>query len=587
MRRVLLVALTAACLGAAQSVKLPDDAVLKAMIDELQRIPMLAVVGLEDKPYFAEYSLEDVNSFSAAASLGSLMGSSRTHGRLPQVAVRTGSYEFDNTNHVQTTQQAGPRLDGEWPIENDYGVLRQNFWLATDRAFKNALEAISRKRSSLRNAAAPEKLADFSKAPPTVFIGPLNREPFDEKVWTKRAVDLSAIFSAYPEIFTSSADTSIYLGNSYYVNIEGSIQRTPETLVQVRSLASAQAPDGMTIHDARIFASLSLQSVPSDLDFRRGVTEVADNIRALLKAPAGEDYTGPVLFEAQAAAQLIAQLVGDNLRLTRRPVSDPGRPAQTSPGELEGRVASRILPEWMSIVDDPTQTEWHGEHLVGGYRFDMEGIAPQPVSVVEKGVLKNFLLTRQPVGAYATTNGHARLPGPYGAHMATISNLFISASEGKPLGALKAQLIDICKQRNKPFGMLVRKLDYPSSASVPELQSLAAGMTRGGGSRPVTPPILVYRVYQDGREELVRGLRFRGLNVRSLRDIIAASSESTVFHFINNGAPFAMIGAGGFLAPASVISPALLFEELEFERPQDNLSQPPLVPPPPLTSAVR
>jgi TldD protein len=304
-----------------------------------------------------------------------------------------------------------------------------------------------------------------------------------------------------------------------------------------------------------------------------------------LKAPVGEGYSGPVLFEAQAAAQLLSQVLGDNLQLPRKPVSEPGRQSRFLPSELESKLNSRILPEWIDVVDDATQAEWRGHKLLGFYQYDMDGMAPKPVQVVEKGVLKNFLLTRQAVKGYTASNGHARLSGNYGARSSAISNLFVKASSTKTLPELKKQLIEMCTQRGKPYGILVRKLDYPSSASRRELQSIANSMQSGGSGRPVSPPILVYRVYPDGREELVRGLRFRGLNVRSLRDIVAASDENFVFDFVNNGAPFALIGMDGFVAPTSVVAPSLLFEEVELEKPQDDLSLPPIVPPPPIETA--
>src|SRR5262249_34655193 len=234
---------------------------------------------------------------------------------------------------------------------------------------------------------------------------------------------------------------------------------------------------------------------------------------------------------------------------------------------------------------DSTQKALDGKELAGFYEFDLEGVAPKPVSFVEKGVLKNFLTTRQPVKGFLTSNGHARLPGNYGAHAAAIGNLFVKANENKPIADLKAQLITMIGSLGRPYGMLVKKLDYPYAGSVSELQAVAqANQQSGGAPRPVSPPLLVYRVYPDGREELVRGLRFHGVNARSLRDVLAASSETGGFDWVNTFGTLAYLGSGGYLAPSSVVSPGLLFEELEFETPRDQLPKPPTVPPPPLSA---
>jgi predicted Zn-dependent protease len=572
----------------AQSPANEQDVVLRAMTGELERSKALRVVDL-DKPYYIEYSLEDTDTFNAAATLGGLLASSRSRARVPQVQVRVGDYAFDNTNHVYSGYYQGARYDPEqWPLDNNYGVLRQCFWLATDRAYKAALEGIARKRASLKNASNADTLPDFGKVEPVRSIQNVRTVNYDESQWTNRVVQLSDIFLAYPELYTSTVTTQIYHGISYFANSEGTVERVADDVVELHARASAQAADGTPLHDSVTFASLELEGMPSGLDVRRGVTEVATNVQALLKAPVGEGYSGPVLFEGAAAAQLLAQLIGDNLNVPRRPVTDPGRPARFLASEFESKLNSRILPEWMDVVDDATQKEWRGRPLLGYYPFDMEGVAPKPVIAVEKGVLKSFLTTRQPVKNAPGSNGHARLQGSYGARSAAPGNLFIRASQAKPAAQLKAQFIDMIKQRDKPYGLLVRKLDYPSSASMRELQALFTGMAQSGGSsRPVSPPVLVYRVYPDGREELVRGLRFRGLNVRSLRDIVAASEENYAFDYINNAAPFAMIGAGGFLAPTTVVAPALLFEEVEFEHPQDEQSKPPLVPPPPIETAGR
>jgi len=571
------------CLFAAFAQTLDDDVILRAMRDELDRSRQLRVIGgSDDAPYFISYTLSDVESFHVNASMGAAVSVSRNHARIPAIQVRVGNYDFDDTGHIFSGIYTGSRLDGTWPLEDSYQNLREGFWLATDRAYKTALESMARKRASLKNSSAPEKIADYSKTDPVKSIGKLTRKKFDQPAWEARIVKMSGIFNTYPEVLSSFVDFQELEGATYIMNNEGTAIRYADNLSLLHAKAEGQASDGMFLRDAVSFQATDLEKLTPEADVRKTLTAMAENIRALTNAPAGSAFSGPTLFEPQAAAQLLAQLLGDNLSAPRKPLSD-GRAVNFLPSELETKLGSRIFPDWIDVTDDPTQTSWEGHPLAGNFSFDDEGVAGKPVSVVEKGVLKSFLTTRQPTKGSSTSNGHARLPGAYGAKSGAISNLFVKASQSTPLADLKKKLVEMCKERGKPYGMLVRKLDYPYSGSAQELRQLAASGAQGGGSvRPISPPILVYRVYADGREELVRGLRFRGLSTRALRDLLGASQESGMFDFTNNAAPLAMLGAGGYLAPAAVISPALLFDEIEFELPQEQLAKPPIVPPPTL-----
>ena len=133
----------------------------------------------------------------------------------------------------------------------------------------------------------------------------------------------------------------------------------------------------------------------------------------------------------------------------------------------------------------------------------MDGVAPQPLTLVEKGTLKAFLLTRTPLfKEYPGSNGHARMTGPYGTRSPGFGNLFIRASQTTPAADMKNKLIELCRAANKPYGILIRKLDYPSMGSIGEWERMAQS---AGAARPMVPPLLAYKIYPDGREELVRG----------------------------------------------------------------------------------
>ena len=560
-----------------------DETLLRAMHDELQRSKQLTVVAGQDAPYFFSYTLTDAETLRISASQGAVVSVSRSHFRSPNAEVRVGSYDFDNTGHIYSGIYSGSRYDGNWPLDDDYSAFRTELWLSTDRAFKTAVESMARKRASLNNSAASsaEPLPDFSKTTPIVNIGKVTKPKLDDGAWSARAARLAAVLADYKEVLSSGLEMQLIEGPTTYMNSEGTAVRYNDDMYWIYAKAEGQAPDGMLLHDALSIQSLDLDKFPSEAEMRKAFTEVGEDVRALVKAPAAESYSGPVLMEPRAAAQLLAQLLGDNLRVPRRPLSDPGRNTPFAPSEFETRIGGRVLPESFDVVDDATQSSYNNKALAGFYPFDMEGVPPKRISVVEKGVLKSFLTTRQPIRGFPTSNGHARLPGSYGNYSASIGNLFVKSSETSSMADLKKRLIDMTMMRGKPYGMLVRKLDYPYSAGGSDLQSLAQASAQSGGSaRPVSPPLLIYKVYPDGREELVRGLRFRGLTTRTLRDILAASSETELFDFVNVAAPLAILGAGGYLAPSSVISPGLLFDELELEPPQDQLPKAATVPPP-------
>ncbi len=583
MRRLVLMFAAAVFVALPQTAS-DDDVILRAMRDELDRSRQLRVVagGGDDIPYFISYSLTDAENFRVNASMGAAVNVAHNHSRVPVIEVRVGSYDFDNTGHVYSGIYTGSRFDEEWPIDDNYATLRECFWLATDRAYKTALESMARKRAALNNVNAPtEKLPDFAHADPVKSIGKVTRKKPDEAAWQARTVRLSAVFNAYPEVLSSFVEFDNIEGVTYVMNNEGTAVRYSDNIAYSYAKAEGQAADGMLVRDAATFQALDLDKLSSEAEMRKALISVAENIRALTKAPAGTEFSGPTLFEPQAAAQLLGQLLGDNLDVPRKPLAEPGRAVNFLASELETKIGSRIFPDWIDVTDDPTQTVWNGKPLAGNDVVDLEGVVPKPVSLVEKGVLKSFLTTRQPIRNFPASNGHARLAGAYGAKSAAISNLFIKANQTTPLADLKKKLIDLCKERGKPYGMLVRKLDFPFSAGTGELRQLiAAGAQSGGSARPVSPPLLVYRVYPDGREELVRGLRFRGVSTRSLRDILAASEETALFDYVNNSAPLALLGAVGYLAPTAVVSPGMLFDEIEFEFPKDQLPKPPLVPPP-------
>ena len=550
------------------------DAVFDAMQAELKRSMTLTLNQL-DKPYYLSYSVDDEHTWSASATLGGLVSSNTSDFRVPRLRLRVGDYKFDNSNWTGANA-AGPRYNlRSFPIEDENPlVLRQYLWLATDSAFKGSLQSIARKRAALRNMTLSEELPDFAPAVPFVAIEDFHPVKFDAKSWEDRTRRVSAVFKDFPALRNSDVAYSAVDSLHRFVNSEGTRERVQESMGTIEIQASAQASDGMIVRDLDAFYTRDPATMFPDDELMKSARTIAEHVLKMAAAPLGDSYDGPVLFEGQASPQLMAELLGRNLHISRKPITAPGAPAQTTSTELEGRRGVRIMPEFFDVTDDPKAPYFGHEEV------DDEGVPDKPISLVEKGVLKDFLRTRQPVRGYDDSNGHARLSGSYGAEIPVPTNLIIKARETSSIAELRAKLLDLIQQRGLPYGMIVRKMDFPSSASIDEARRILSASSASGSSRAISIPLYVYRLYPDGHEELVRGERFKGINARSLKDILAAGDDSVVFNYLDNGAPFALLGFGSSAAQVSIVAPSLLIDDLEMSKADDEMPKLPLVPAP-------
>ena len=335
----------------------PADPLLQALHDEVERSRKLTITDLEP-PYFVQYVVDDADAFSVSASLGGLIARRRSRYRALEVQVRVGDYKSDNTNFAGG-RGGGSRYDLEaFPIDDDYMAMRRHLWLETDSAYKGAVEALSRKRAALRNVTENDQLNDFAHAQPLRSLGQIRPLSIDENAWVDRVRALSAVFVRFPDVKYSTVTLEASGGGYYVVNSEGTEVREPEPVTFVRVRAQAQAADGSTVRDALTIHALDLANMPAQAEMERGAAALAENVTALARAPKGEDYNGPVLFEGMAGAQILAEVLGKNLAAVRR--SAGGRGGASAESELDGRIGARVLPESFDVTDDATMKTWRG-----------------------------------------------------------------------------------------------------------------------------------------------------------------------------------------------------------------------------------
>ncbi|HEV2348514.1 MAG TPA: metallopeptidase TldD-related protein [Terriglobia bacterium] len=531
------------CGESAATHKAKDDVLLQAMQAELERSKSQMKMEGAAAPYYLEYRVKDLQEISSRAEFGALLGENQIHVRFLRVVVRVGDYKQDSY------YGAGQGTADFIGLDDDMLALRHQLWLLTDRAYKTAIESLAAKRAALEKFQVDHPVDDFARTPAVQSIGPLVKLDLDTSTWRKSLIDATALYRQDPGVQSLAAAADFLAVNEYFVNSEGTVIRDGSNMHHVSVSGYTQAPDGMFLLRSPDYASSRMEDLPSPDQFVANAKKLLDALKALRAAPVvEEEYRGPVMIEPDAANDVVAALIGKNI-LGYRP--RPGADARTT-GEYASSYKSRVLPEFVSITDDPTQTAFNGHSLLGSYEFDDEGVKAEPVKVVENGVLTHYLLGRQPLRDFPNSNGHGRA-APAGAPAPSLGNLFLTGSQTFSRAELKRKMTDLCRQQDKPYGYILRTV-------------ISSNLF----------PLMLYRVYvKDGHEELVRGAVFQELDTRSLRnDLMAVGNDAQASNYATS-------------PPTSVITPSLLFDELEIKQAEAGKQKLPEYPPPPVGPATR
>lgn len=515
------------------------DPLLRAMLTELKRSQQKLQLGEFQRPYYIEYQMFEVRDYVADARLGALVRDRSSLSRFVQVVVRIGDYKRDSFF------REGTGAVEVMPIENNELALRRQLWLATDKAYKVALNGLTAKEQMLKNLVADSTMPDdFSREQPVDSVLELPRLEAQVDKWKQILRSTSDLFRADAALDSSMAGLQFRIVNRYYVNTEGTVTRHGNEAYNVMFAGSGRAPDGTRLDRSHAYFVSKADELPKPEDLASETRKRIASFELLRKAPIIEDdYQGPVLLSADAATALIESVFVPNILGTR--------PAPSSSARVSGQYASyykrRVLPDFFTVVDDPRPQKLDGLTLLGSYGVDDQGVKAEPITVVDQGILVNYLLGREPIRDFAHSNGRGRR-GLQGSPVPQISNLIFKAANGVSFEELKEKLIQLCRDQGRPFGYYVETTG----------QNLA--------------PRLLWRVYvSDGRMELVRGAILNKIDTRMLRtDIIAAGND----RYIHN-MPEPM--------PRSIVAPSLLFEDLEIKRAETPREKPPEYPAPPLS----
>jgi predicted Zn-dependent protease len=546
-----------------------DTVLLDSMQAELHRAmsslgtsasPASSKAAPTPKPYFLSYSVADAENVTITAEFGAITNSSSSHNRVADVQVRLGTPALDNTHGDHRTSALTTM---PLPLTDSRDAIERSLWFATNRGYAKALDALEKVNTEQQVRAKEEDTsADFSAQKPVDdVLASATPLEVDRAAWANRLRAISGVFRAHQNILYDMVALQVSHETDYFVSSEGSRIAAPEQVARLVVLARTRATDGMDLFRAETFESDADGKLPDQAAIIAKTEAMAKNLDDLRTAPITEPYDGPAILSGRAAAVFFHEVLGHRLE------------GQRQRGDEEGQTFTKmlgkpVLPSFLSVVDDPTMTEINGSALSGHYLFDDEGQPAERVDLVDSGVLKEFLMSREPIASFAESNGHGRAQTgkmPTGRQ----GNLIVTSTKTVPESQLREMLKAEAKKQGKPYGLFFE-----------DISSGFAVTTRRSPQAFQVIPLVVYRVYVDGRpDELVRGVSIVGTPLAALSRIVATGDHQDIF----NGE----CGAESGTVPVSAVAPAMLVSEIETQRQEQGTSRPPIVPPPPIDDNVQ
>src|ERR1700730_13012508 len=552
---ITILAAAFATLAAAKPTQAPIPAVLTAMQDELDR-SMAAMSKGDPADCFISYTVADRQYSEVSGSNGALLTSGETRARWLEVQTRVGTYQLDDTHKLADRQPSWTSPGTSVAADDDIPVLRREIWRETDRQYRAATQALIKVKTSqqVQVQTAEGGAPDFSREEAHTSIGTRVEIKVDRKPWEERVRRYTAAFSKSPAVLNSIATFTALSMNQYQVNTEGTRLGFGQVHYRLELYVQSKAPDGMDINRYANFDWLNPKDAPDEKTVSARIETMIQETESLDKAPLVDPYAGPALLTGRAAAVFFHEVFGHRAEGFRQKDINEGQ-------TFTSKVGEQILPDFISIQDDPTEASFGGQMLLGNYPYDDEGVKAEHVALVDHGVLRTFLMSRSPLVNIPHSNGHGRRQLGF-VPVARQGNLIVSSSRMVTNDQLRQKLVELVRTQGKPFGLLI--------------DDIAGGLTFTGRGNPQAfqvLPLMVYKVFPDGRaDQLVRGVDIVGTPLVSLTKIVATGDTPDIF----NG----YCGAESGSVPVSAVAPAILISEMEVQKKQTSTDRPPILSPP-------
>jgi predicted Zn-dependent protease len=523
-----------------------QDTVVRALRDELARSVDHLQLPDAGKPYYMALRLQDQRTLAVGASFGALIFKNEQQVRHLRAEVRVGNYAIDNSN-MGRGDVAFERL----PLDDDYDVVRHDAWHALDSAYKQAASAYARKLAMRESLAQnSDEVDDFSREAPAHIVVKRDVPPVDAERASTLVKNLSTLAKKYSALQSSEVRLVGISGRQVVISSEDTFASENDAVVILGASLRTQASDGMPLSRFLSYAAPTLAGLPEPAQLAREFERAAEELTALRDAQPAQDYTGPVLFEATAAAQLVGFVMAQQFSGAPALKSQAMRGGSGAESELAGKIGQHVLPAGFSVVDDPTLDHWGATPLIGRSAADDEGMPAQRVVLVQDGVLQDFLMSRAPRKGFAHSNGHGHA-AMNGAIRAGAANLIFTTNKPVSAAELTKKLLAEAKAAGQTYAVVVRLLDDPTTTG-----DFLSAMRRGASNVP--PPLVLVKLTPDGKEQPLRGATFGQVSLAAFQDIVAAGQDSSVV--LNRGAG----------SVCSVVAPALLLKRVEIRKPGDQ-----------------
>jgi TldD protein len=507
-------------------------------------------------PYYVGYEVHDRTEVVVSASYGALVQSSSRRSRILDTDVRVGDYRLDSTHAIRSDDFDYSSMMGghaaALPLSDDATALRTVAWLETDRRYKEAAERLVKiKTQHTLKVADEDPSDDFSHEKPVTYVGKPAVIAVDVPAWEQKIRALSARFRQQDEIYDSQVTLQVVSHTRWLLTSEGSVIQTGQNYVRVFLQADTRADDGMELERFESYDAASFDSLAGVAEMEKGADAMIADLKALRRAPLADPFIGPAILEGRAAGVFFHEIFGHRVEGHRQKNEEEGQ-------TFAKKIGEPVMPRFVSVYDDPTLSRIGGVDLNGFYRYDDEAVTAQRAVLVDRGILRGFLLSRSPTRGFHESNGHGRRQEGRTV-VSRQGNLVVQPSVVVPLDELRRRLRDEATRQGKPYGLLFR-----------DISGGFTNTTRSGPQSFKVLPILVYRVWADGRvDELVRGADLVGTPLSSLSRILAAANDYQTF----NG----YCGAESGFVPVSATSPSLLVQQIEIERRDKGSDKPPVL----------